>query len=62
MNWKRCAFPVAIHTIPNGHHGELDGGNRGQSNEQTAPAPQEPTACKASGSCVRRRWRRSVSR
>ena len=62
MNWKHPAFPVAIHPIANGRYSELDGDKRSQSNEPATRAAQEPTAWSASGSRVRRRKRRSVSR
>ena len=62
LNRKRRAFPVTIDPIANGHYSELDGGKRSHSNEPATRAAQEPTACKASGSCARRRKRRSVRR
>ena len=62
MNWKRRALAVTIDPIANAQYSDLDGGKRSQSNEPATRAAQEPTAWSTSGSCVRRRSRRSVSR
>ena len=62
MNWKLRAFPVTIHPIADDHHNDLNGGKRGHTKDPATPAAQEPTARSASGSCARRRKRRSVNR